>query len=366
MDGRRAPPGEGLDAERVLRLAALHGVTPLLARQVEAGSVAVPEALRIVLRERAREWAVRGFAFVEEMVAIARAFRAEGVTALPWKGPLLALSAYGSPVLREYSDLDFLLPRRDVPRAEEVLLARGYRRERTLSPAETAAQFRDYCDLKFLHGTRPLAVEIHWEVVPRFLGFRFGGGDAASRRRVRIGGEEVTTLSAEDEILVLAVHGVKHAFERLVWIADLARLAHRRDGLDWPALLRRARGAGVARMLRVALAIAADTLGAALPAPARADVDADPAARPLAAAAARHLFADPPGVPGVLGRALFYLRCRERPRDALAGALRLALTPTLREWETLRLPRGLFFLHHLRRPGRLIREACRGRRGPRP
>ena len=242
-----APPAGvpgGLDADRLLALAAAHGLTPLLHRHLEeAGYRGCPEGLRERLRESMRGRTVRAFALVSELAALIRAFAAAGIPAVPFKGPSLALAAYGSFGMREAVDLDFLLPKALVKAAGDLLLARGYVPERDLPPAEEAAQFRVFCDRKYLLPARGLAVELHWDVVPRF--FCFSLPFEAVRPRLRsftVAGESTRVLGTEDLLLALSVHGAKHCFIRLAWIADVSRVLATAGPIDWPALFSATRG----------------------------------------------------------------------------------------------------------------------------
>jgi hypothetical protein len=44
---------------------------------------------------------------------------------VPFKGPALAVQAYGDLSLRQYDDLDLLIHEADVPRAYQLLIANG-------------------------------------------------------------------------------------------------------------------------------------------------------------------------------------------------------------------------------------------------
>jgi hypothetical protein len=357
-----APVPPGLDADALLRLAGPHGMTPLLFRHLEeAGYGGCPEGLRERLRASMADRTLRAFALVEELTVCLRGFRAAGIPAVPFKGPTLSLGAYGSFGMRESVDLDFLLPKDRVREAAALILARGYAPERDLTPAEEAAQFRVFCDRKYVHRDRPIAVELHWDVVPRFFCFSLDFAAVRERLRcLRLAGEETRVLGPEDLFLVLAVHGAKHCFERFAWLADLARVVATAPAMDWPGLFARARARGAARMVRLALHMAHDWFGAPLPGAVAAAVASDPAVAPLARELRAGLFAGPPGL---LRQTHLHLRMRERPRDRVEYALRLALTPTMREWSTRRLPAPLFFLHYLRRPVRLLTLLARGVRG---
>ena len=63
-------------------------------------------------------------------------FENHGITAIPYKGPALALQVYGDLKLRSFVDLDVLVRRSDAARAGTLLAARGYRPHLQLSPAQ--------------------------------------------------------------------------------------------------------------------------------------------------------------------------------------------------------------------------------------
>jgi hypothetical protein len=61
-----------------------------------------------------------------ELSRILRTLEAGGVTALAFKGPTLALLAYGNLALRDSADLDFLVPHHQLASAIEIPSADGY------------------------------------------------------------------------------------------------------------------------------------------------------------------------------------------------------------------------------------------------
>jgi len=62
----------------------------------------------------------------DELAAIAGLLDGHGVECVPYKGPTLALRAYGDLAMREFGDLDLLVRARDVLKAKSVLMGRGY------------------------------------------------------------------------------------------------------------------------------------------------------------------------------------------------------------------------------------------------
>src|SRR6202040_305868 len=92
---------------------------------------------------------------------------------------------------------------------------------------------------------------------------------------VAIDGREVPALSLEDELILICVHGAKHFWERLVWIADVAALISAKQPPDWSRAMLAAREVGAERILLLGLRLASDVLGAQLPAQLEPSVQSD-------------------------------------------------------------------------------------------
>src|SRR6202040_1346989 len=99
---------------------------------------------------------------------------------------------------------------------------------------------------------------------------------------VAIDGREVPALSLEDELILICVHGAKHFWERLMWIADVAALISGKQSPDWGRVITVAREVGAERILRLGLRLASEVLGAELPAQLEASVRSDRAVTRLA------------------------------------------------------------------------------------
>lgn len=81
----------------------------------------------------------------------------------------------------------------------------------------------------------------------------------------RVAGAPALFLSPEDDLLLMAIHLVKHSFDRLIRVADLAHLLTSTGAtLDWERIRRCAQDPGMRRILGWGLA-AAGRLGASSP-----------------------------------------------------------------------------------------------------
>lgn len=350
----RALAGGEVEWDYLYRLARRHAVLPLLYRGLEESAPgAAPPETRERLREKFRENATRNTLLAGELARVSRLFGAAGVQLLAYKGPALAVQAYGDLALRRFIDLDVLVRRRDVARAGEQLLALGYGKPAGLTAAQERFLLRRQHNLAFTRDGGQLTVELHWEVAPEpFASVRLGEGAWERAAAVTLFGAEVKCLSPEDLLLALSVHGTKHLWERLAWVCDVAALLDSRPELDWDFVLGRARDSRVERMLRLALRLAHGLLGAGLPSGVLAETR-DPTVSALACEVASALFDGAEYAPAGFARNVsFNMRARGRLGEK-AAYLRHIFTPTDGDLAAVRLPAGMNFLYYFLRPVRL-------------
>ena len=347
---------EGLAREdvgwaRVVELAAIHGTRPTLYRTL---TVALPGALSTSMFEKLGEdcvaAAARSLFLTSELLSLLEALTDKDVPALPMKGPVLAEAAYGSVALREFQDIDILVRREDIPRAIEVLLANGYTEIDTSKDGDAYSRV-------FACGAAATVVDLHWD----FAGRRFSFGLEPERLfdrsvAVELSGRTIRSLSAEDTLLLLCMHGAKHCWSRLGWICDIAEFVSVHDRIDWAGLIARARVSGSERMLLLGLRLASDIFGTRLPADIQ-ERAAQPAVAALALSVQAWLLDGKDAAADPIDRETFYIAMRERPMDRvkhlLHGIARF-LTPNARDARAIRLPRALSWLHWVVRPVRLV------------
>jgi hypothetical protein len=376
-----------MDAETEARLSALlarpvawdrlrararrHGLVPLAHRHLGARS-GVPNGVAEALREEYVAQARRSLRLAAELRRVLDALEEGGIHALAYKGPALAVLAYGDLSLRAFGDLDVLVRPGDAPRALALLAAQGFAPGYTLSPTRERFFRRVDGDFPLHRAADDTLLELHC----RASSLRFGvaletAALAARARPVRVGGAEVPTLAADDLLLALCVHGAKHRWERLEWIAAVAELL-RRDGADLPALLARASRAGARTMLALGLLLAHRLLGAPLPGSVLEIVLSHAAAARLAAETEAILFsedsdggemaAEGDERAGTAAKLRYNLRAQDGAMRRAAFAARWLLHPTPEDWAAVSLPDPLFPLYRVVRPARLLLRYGLGRR----
>lgn len=343
-----------LDWEYLLRLAARHGLQPLLYWQLnDVCAPDVPGAHLQRLRAAFQRISAFNIFLTSELQKLLSLFAAQGIAAMPYKGPALAVEIYDNIALRQFSDLDILVRPADVPRARDILLHEGYEPLPALTVAQQAVLLRMQCNLPFTRERKRLVVELHWAVSARHFARPFAPDDIWTRSSTgKLNGTDINCPAIEDLLLALCVHGSKHLWERLAWVCDIAGLIEKHQDIKWTILLTQARATGSERMLLLGLCLAADLLDAELPDEARQSLHADPEITALAADVMRDLFTPELTPSGLAGYFRFQLKARRRFRDKV-NYLRFILTPTEEDLAQLSLPAPFNFIYYLLRPFRM-------------
>jgi hypothetical protein len=357
----RSLVSQPLDWALFERLAETHGLLPMAAARLGADPSLLPSPVVQELRDICNENARRSLWFAGELFSVLGTLSAAGIEAVPFKGPTLAAMAQGDLILRQFCDLDIMIHPRDWLRAKRALLNAGFAAKHKLTPREEKAYVESACDFTFHHGAVRNVLEIHWDFVPRFFAIRIPLRQLMTRATtVELCGRRVPTLTPDDLLLCLAVHGAKHAWSRLCWLSDIAHLIYRAD-LDQDTVRRRAERWRIARIVKIALYLAQWTLGSELPESLQTWIQKDREASKLAEVLVRNLFGDSK----IRTESRTYFRLFARQREHAADRVRmwalLATTSSLSEWRTVRLPDPLFRLYSGVRFWRLSRRMLRGK-----
>lgn len=298
-----------------------------------------PGAVAAQVRASAARSLRRSLAQTAELFRLTAALTDAGVPAFTIKGVALAQQLHGQPASRFTGDLDLVVAPEDAGRADAVLRAAGLSRTWpgfALTPRQLRAFVHAKPDFEYqlARPAEPLRIELLWrlEGVPAH----------PACTTVALAGREVRTLALADHALLLFQHGARHAWFRLFWLVDIARLLQR-DDLDWAELHARARAAGSERALRQGVALSAELFGSRIPAP----LAETPASGELIREARRQI-ARAPRVNETLPEWTRQLRYRLRlARGARAKWRVLAphlFTPA--NWRVWRLPDRWFWLYY--------------------
>lgn len=353
---------DDFDWQEFLHAAEHHGVAALVARNLIAHAGSLPSDIKRALDTTYSTNFRRGLWFAAELIRITRSLAHHQIRVIPYKGPVLAQSAYGDLALRSFSDLDLLISPDDFPRAKQSLAELGYQPSKPQTPAVERLWLRTGYERSFDGPAGKNLVELQWSLLPYFYAinparaeFRF---DDWWKRTGRISlGEasDVPCLSPEDSLVVLCLHAAKHLWTRLIWVADIAE-SMRIPALDFSAVVERARALGITRILGVSFWLAKHLLGAAIPSAAQSVIDDQPAAPRLGEECVTRLQHSATYDFESADYFRQILRLRERRNDRLRYLWRLVWTPGQGDIDAVQLPEAMFPLYRAVRFGRLVRK----------
>lgn len=266
-DRIRSLTGESIDWDLLVRAAERHQLTPLVHRnlQFHASDLVPAEALR-QLTIRSLMTSTRNQRFATELARLNDRLLAKDLHVISYKGPTAAAVLYGDLRMRTFGDLDFLVKRADLDAVCDVLRESGYQNRWTGTPEQKELMEREQKEYCFVSG--PFSVEPHWSITARRFAFDIDYPALWTRaQELQFNDSALLTFGPEDMLLVLSVCGCKGRWKRLQMISDVAETVRTWPDLDWDACFARAQSSRSARMLKIALHLAHDLLGAPLPDP---------------------------------------------------------------------------------------------------
>lgn len=243
-----AERGAAVDWSTVERRATAHKVAALLAARLAASGLdgGLDQRLRQRLDAARADAVRRGQAAERTLAALGEAFGAAGVPFFIVKGSALAHRVYGDPHLRRFADVDVVVRRADVDRAEAALRAMAYRpggfesilglslkpddprhaRAVTLVRGFEGRELAAYT--WYAPSAELLSVDLHWHVSP----WRLRVGEEAvwaATEPLAIGGTTARTLAPPATLIHLVAHATTSLFNgfRLLHLCDVAWAARR-------------------------------------------------------------------------------------------------------------------------------------------
>ena len=348
-----------IDWDNFIKLVDRHRVpAPVYKRLSRFAENSIPKTVLTPLKNRSHRNAQQVLMKTAELVRIVKRFEEKGIPVLPLKGPVIALQAYGNLGSRHVGDLDVMVPPERVLEAQRFLLEEGYQRAHPdfeLTTRQDLSYIRNNHHFGYFSQERRIRVELRWRFGSNRRLFPLGFNELwRDRQTIFLGGVEVATPSLEHTILLLCTHGAGHAWFRLFWLNDVARIVIKNDSIDWDILMRHAGQLGVRRMVAEGVLLAGHLLGSPLPEPVRVFAEKDRGVDRLVKMSLSLI--NHPG--GTFHKPLtrsYYcsklhgLMLRSDLRYKLAFCT-IQLGATYSDWDRVPLPDALFPLYFLVRP----------------
>ncbi|MCP4432186.1 MAG: nucleotidyltransferase family protein [Gammaproteobacteria bacterium] len=344
---------DSFDWELLVKISFDHGVTALLCHSLLLATPGfVPDEIHNAAAEFLRLQAETNKKQADQLTGILNELIEADIQAIPFKGMTLAINAYGNLNLRSSRDLDFLIQHKDISTCIEKLSVLGYRHERNMTPRQWQ-EFVKYTCEEILFGPG-VPVEPHWAFTPHTLAINIDYPAIWQRSsKVYFNGQSVLSLSAEDELIVLCLHGCKEEWAKLKWIVDVAEFIRSHPALVWQDLITYATSQHISRIVKVSILLTGNMVDIQIPENVSRWINNDRGAISLARQFADEFFTrDKSGV-NIWKPAIFHWSMRERLTDRLLYLLLTLTQPRDQHFADINIPDRLFLLYW---PYRLLHD----------
>ena len=321
---------EGVNWDHLIQRAAQQRLTQLLYWNLKDFSI--PETVLTELKESFEENARGNLLMLGELLKVLKLFASEGISAVSYKGPVLAILAYGNLSLRQFNDLDIFVDRGDVLKAKEILVSQGYKPQFEVEGFMQKKFLRSQVEYKFFNPETGVHLEIHWQ----FPGVSFSFSsearfleDPKSRTMIKINNNEIPFLSTENMFLIICIHASGHLWERLAWICDISELIQSSE-VDWKYISERADELGIKRVLKVNLLLATDLFDLKLPDAVLENIKSDAEVRTLVFKVKKRILQKGSG--NIFQMADVRLNIRENMSNRIRDLFNILFTSTNKEW----------------------------------
>ncbi len=342
-----------IDWTELVQLALRHRVAPLIYKNLQTiCPTTVPENVLDFLRHHFQSNAQLNLFRTNELLKVMSLMETHHILVIPFKGPSLAVIAYGNLGLRTFGDLDILVYQQDLAKIKDLLISQGYQLGIELD-----------WECQFIHPKLGVEIDVHWRITPKRFRFELGLEQLkAGFQPLKLAGVSLLQPSPEDLLLILCVGWCKDYYggsSRLAQLCDVAEFLRQHTQLNWSQVLQRSHELGIERMLLFTLALTQDLLGINLPDVVLNCLQNAPKVDSLRTEIGSWLGYQPElkepfwaSLSSVNHR--LYFAMRERFLDRMIYLFYSVVSPTERESALLTVPKFFSFLYY---PIRLIRLA---------
>ncbi len=361
---------EDIDWEYLIQTAYIHRVIPLVYLSLsKICPQSVPATFLQQLQQDQYQRTQRNLILTSKLLKLLELFEANSIPVIPFKGPILAISAYGDISRRNFYDLDILVRKQDFLKTKELLTDLGYRPFSNNSEKEAAylsslqeqqqkAYLQSHWELHMVDERDRVTIDVHHGMLPKQFSFFFDTEWLWEDVKPKpFANRMVLHLASEDLILILCSQGGKDCWRQLNRICDIAEVIRSHPLVNWEKIWERATKLRMRRILLLGLSLAHEFLDADLPKTILQKIETAPAVKSLTSQIYLQLFNQTEGSVEryKVKSSSFHLKLIEHPGDRIWYCFQHIIVPTVADQTFIPLPEFLSFLYYLLRPIRLIK-----------
>lgn len=194
----------------------------------------IPQEILRIMKSYNMNIAKTNMLMSAELIKVMKNFKTTNISAIPYKGPLLAQLAYGDITLRQYVDLDILVEENQLRQAINILKQNDYivDEEEYKYIMKNKSIFHDISLYK-----NNIHIELHWKLFSDEFKTDIENIQIKENlSQVSISNHTLESFENEILILYLTVHGAKHRWERIEWLLDIVKIVQNQT-INWDRLL---------------------------------------------------------------------------------------------------------------------------------
>jgi signal peptidase I len=204
----------------------------------------IPAETARLLEKKYHETLARNILLLHELSRLNETLA--GVDLILLKGAYLALYVYPSPGLRPFSDIDILAKPADLQLLDQRLASQGYQ---CAGPANIGCSSAYLNSAEYRKPETGISIHLHWHllnsITPKYTAATMDMAEIwASARRTN---DTWLSLGVEHLVIHLAEHAMRHSFDRLVLLRDIAEVVLKYGmDIDWDRVVSASRDFGLA------------------------------------------------------------------------------------------------------------------------
>ena len=249
--------------DELFKRANLHGILPLVFNTLKSPTLDIDESVLSSFKQGTLEIAKENMLMSAELLRITKLLNAQDIKVTSFKGPVLSFMIHKDITLRQYSDIDILIDKRDMYTAAQLLINSGYSTDIDLKFLKNKQFIIASKDLAFIHAPSGVNLELHWKLFdPKFA---IKSNDFfTSTQNIKLLNTTLKTFDTTNLLVYLCMHGSKHYWERIEWIVDIDRLVREYE-IDWDVVQEQSVKLEIKTLVYVGLSISSKFFNTPIP-----------------------------------------------------------------------------------------------------
>lgn len=348
-----------LDWEYLISMASRHRLRPLL--YVNLNSICpekVPEEVLGNLKSYYMANVQKNLMLTGELVKVIETLESNNIKAIPYKGPVLASSAYGNIGLRIINDLDLYIDESNIFKAIEILKLEGYQPYFELNNINESNFLKTQREYLF-KSPGGFILELHWNIQGPHVYLPIEPKCIYEDLEIiKINNFEIFSFSPENLIIILSLHSAKHNWNYLSLLCDISEIINSQD-IKWNEVFKTADKLYVRRILTINILLINDLFDLEIHDNILNNMYSDVYALKIVKNIKKLLLSKENQLK-IFEKIIIDLKKREKLKYGLVDCFYGLTKPSYADFKDIKLPKRLFLFYHIIRPFLLIKRFSSG------